>query len=233
LWQGLATLAGNSSNMFSFAGNRFIPYFQCRRAADELWFGQNYFDCGTTTNIMSIAGGGTKDGNVREIGGNWQVRQRWTHTAPTTTVRRWRGRVWRRNDSTADPLRVRLECEESGGGVTTLADVSIPASSIFQTDHDNQSGQIFAPIDVPLGATVSLENGKTYRLRLSSGSSTLYAMRAPNGYSKTDLNVGWGGWQGRGEYSTDGGASWTGMHMYGTDNRSDCDWSMALHDTEL
>lgn len=230
MWADLATLAGNSSDAFGFAGNRFIPYFQFRRSSDALWWGQNYFDCGTTSNIMTIAGSGSKSGNSREIGGNWQIRQRWTHTAPTMTVSRWRGRVWRRTSNTTYPLRIRLIEEGTG----TLADVTVAASSIFQPSlgYDNLSGEVFAPIDVSLGGTFSLTNGSTYQLELSTANdATRFAMRAPNGYSKSTLNIGWGGWLGRGEYSTDGGSSWTGMHMYGTDDRSDCDWSMALHST--
>lgn len=229
-FQSIRALVGNSSNVFTPASSvdRWFPYFQIRRDDGE-WWGQPYFDCGSTSNIMALDGSGTKSGNSREIGGNWQLRQRWTHTRPEVTVNRWRGRVWRRTTSTANPLYVYIEREESGGGVTTLATIMIAAGNFFQTSYDNQSGQRFDPIDVPTGVDITFEEGETYRVRLSTGSTTRYAMRAPNGYSGSYMNVGRGGWQGRGEYSINGGSTWTGMHMYFTDNRDDCDWSMMLY----
>jgi hypothetical protein len=231
-WAKFNTLASGTSNPTSFSvRSTWIPYFLIKYT-DGIWTGQPYYDGGTTNNIMALDGTGTKNGNSREIGGAWQLRQRWTHDSDTIAVTRWRGRVWRRNSSTTDPLRVRLEREETGGGVTTLADINIPASGIFQTAYDNQEGQVFSPIDVSLGGSVTLQQGRTYRLRLSSGSSTRYAMRAPNGYEKWRDNLGWGAWLGRGEYSIDGGATWTGMHMYSTDNRNGCDWNMALHNID-
>ena len=238
LWDGLQSMRGNTSGVFSVYP-RYIPHFQLRRGSDALWIGQPYFDCGSTSNIMTLAGAGTTQGNTREIGvsggADWQSRQRWQHNVPTMSVSRWRGRVWRRNSSTANPLRVRLEREESGGGVTTLADINIAASDIFETNYDNQDGQVFAPIDVSLGGSISLVTGEIYRLRLSSGSSTRYCMRAPNGYRRGDMNLGgWGNWpasnETRGEYSINGGATWAGMHMYGS-NTDTCDWNMCLHDT--
>ena len=230
-WQSIATLTTSNNGTTFSPRNRWIPHFLLRYA-DGVIVGQPLTDAASTSNIMTLDGGGTKEGCAREIGGSWQIRQRWTHDADAMAATRWRGRVWRRNSSTTDPLRVRLEREETGGSVTTLADVNIPANSIFQTNWDNQEGQVFPCVDVPLGASVILEQGRTYRLRLSSGSSTRYAMRAPNGGPRSLLNIGWGAWLGRAEYSINGGSSWTGMHHYDQDDRDTNDWNMALHNVD-
>ena len=236
-WQTICSLTSTNGGSSFGERNRWIPYFLIRYT-DGVYVGQPVVDGGTTNNIMSISGsnpGGvsSKAGNSREIGGNWQIRQRWTHDSDTVTMNRFRGRIWKRNSSTAHGLRVRVE-EEEGGGVITLADVTIPATSFFTTNWDNVEGILFDPIDVSLGGNVILENGKTYRLRLSTANdATRYAIRAPNGGSKSVMNIGWGAWLGRGEYSTDGGLSWTGMHHYDQDDRSTNDWNMALYNNGI
>ncbi len=205
--------------------NRWIPYF-LMFYDDGVVTGQTYFDAGSTGNIMTIAGGGSKQGNSREIGGDWQIRQRWTHNSDTVIMTRWRGRVWRTSSNTTYPLLVDLI--EEGTGV--IASASIPASSVFQTTNDNQAGQVFDCVDVALDQSAELTNGETYQLRLrTTNDDTRFAMRAPNGGPKGVTNLGWSGWLGRGEYSINGGSSWTGMHMYNTDNRDTNDWNMALH----
>lgn len=91
----------------------------------------------------------------------------------------------------------------------------IPASEIFRTDDDTRWTKPFPPVDEPLGAAATLETSRIYRLWFSATNPTRYAI----GYSKRHINIGWPAWLGRGEYSTDGGATWTGMHAYGTDDR--------------
>lgn len=233
-WQSIATLATNPRN-------RWIPHFLLRYA-DGIYVGQPLTDGGSTSVIATVSNptaGTTRDGVFveywgmqREIMGNWQIRQRWTQD-DTMTVTRARLRALRRTDSTANDLRIRVEREESGGGVTTLANVTVPASSITRANFDNQEGVIFPCVDVSLGGSVVLEAGKTYRMRVSTDASgtsgTRYGMTAPNGGSRTTLNFGWGAWLGRGEYSINGGSSWVGMHGYGANDKGTHDWNMALH----
>ena len=227
-WVDFATLVSTVDQASFTERNRWMPHILIHYQ-DGVWLGQPITDAGQTANVMTPEGGGSKAGNTREIVGEWQIRQRWKHDSDTIVVDRWRGRVWRRTADIDGGLRVRLEREADGGGAVILADITIPARAIFETEHDNQEGQVFPPVDVPLGTAVKLERGSTYRLRLSATGSTRYAMRAPNGGSKATLNIGWNAWLGRGEYSTDGGSSWTGMHHYDQDDRSTNDWNMALH----
>jgi hypothetical protein len=234
-WAKFNTLTTTDGTTFNVRP-QWLPYILVRYR-DNVWVGNSYFDCGATS-VTATPESPTLAKASREIVGDWQIQQRWTHDSETITVTRWRGRVWRRSTNVIDPLRVRLEREESGDHFTTLADVTIAAGNIFQTAHDNQENQVFPPVDVALGTPAILERGRTYRLRLSSGPSTRYAMRSPIGYRKhadargPAINTGWPAWLGRAEYSIDGGTSWQGMHAYGTDDRNDVDWNMALHNIQ-
>lgn len=198
---------------------------------DGIITGQPFTDAGPAYPVSTIAGGTSLTGATREIGGPWEIRQFWLHSDPTMTMNRLRARVHRRNNSTASPLRARIQRLEAGGSETTIADVNIAASGVpyVPSNHYGQTGPKWATTDVSLGGSVTIEQGRTYRLRLSSGPSvgTIYALQAAN-VGPDVLNVGWERWRGgHAQYSENSGSSWLNMHGYGA-RVTTRHWNMAL-----
>lgn len=147
-------------------------------------------------------------------------------------------RAIRRNNSTANPLRVVLEREEASGGVTTMFQHDIPASQVVRADDwPNVSGLTLPLHSIPLpdqstGPGMVLEPQRWYRLVMfSSGSSTRYGARFnkllgfTHGLSRETSPQHDGG---RGEYSSNGGSTWRGAFIYGSDNRNDLALNIGL-----
>lgn len=219
----------NAAGTWSYFGRaqRHQPYYMLQ--GDQGWWGQGACLGGTTSRISTIAGGADLQGSTREIGGTWQIGQLWTHTRGDLDVNSFRARLWRRTSSTTYPLRVQINRLTSTPA--TIVDVTIAAGSVFQTTYDNQSGGATFPwVSVSLGGDVTLEEGEQYRLVLStSNAATIYAMRAVWVGSKATICRDECSWPtGYAQYSTNSGSSWTGMHIWGSDNQTTLDWNMLL-----